>query len=184
MKWFDLAPASLSVVLLSAGTRTNTRPTCWLIDGNNLKGQRPVPSDRDLIKIKLEQILSVDSSSTAKTSSEESVNSNPSVVLVFDGMKGESPSRQNQSFPGGATFETIITPGGESADDFMVAWLQEHNNSSKSRRVVAVTADKELQRRLITTGRLYENDGSILHPLKFWVNTLPNLIDKRTKKKG
>ena len=81
-------------------------------------------------------------------------------------------------------FETIITPGGESADDFMVAWLQEHNNSSKSRRVVAVTADKELQRRLITTGRLYENDGSILHPLKFWVNTLPNLIDKRIKKKG
>jgi predicted RNA-binding protein with PIN domain len=177
MFWLDLVLASVALLVT---------PTTWLIDGNNLKGQRPVPSNREDIKSKLEEIFMNDKDRQGSTSSNN-------VVLIFDGRKGESPFRHKQLYPvendgGEAAFlEVIITTDGQSADDFMLEWLKEEEKEQRVKdRIVAVTADKELQQLLVLEGGLYKAGGSIVHPLKFWVNVLPRLIElpKRTGKKS
>jgi hypothetical protein len=131
--------------------------TTWVIDGNNLKGQRGVPSERQAIADRLKMITRH--------------NNQTNVVLVFDGRRGEEGAFHCDECHHGSQFHFVVTELPQSADDYIVDAV-----STQQGRVHVVTADKELGLRARQTRNL--RGGAIVNPLKFWKNYIPNLIAK------
>jgi predicted RNA-binding protein with PIN domain len=160
----------LGSLLVVAG---NERPSSitWLIDGNNLKAQSKVPSEREILALKLKPLT--------EPSTRNYVTN---VALVFDGRRGEASSFEtNISDDGGGTFQTVVTPDFQTADDYIVKALEQDEFGPG--RVHVVTADRELQHRVAATKKM--NGGAVIHPVKFWRNYLPIILTTRDgKKKG
>ena len=144
--------------------------TTWLIDGNNLKAQSKVPSERQMLVSKLKPLTEPSTRNYATN-----------VALVFDGRRGESSSFEtNISDDGGGIFLTVITPDFQTADDYIVKALEQDEFGPG--RVHVVTADRELQHRVVATKQM--NGGAVIHPVKFWRDYLPSLTARDGKKRG
>jgi predicted RNA-binding protein with PIN domain len=161
---FFLWPTLLAVGGQQSLTTTTTTTT-WFIDGNNLKGQRAVPSDRETI---VEKLKPMTEQITPKNKSYHTTN----VVLVFDGRRGESASVHTHPMTNtGSTFQTIVAGLPQSADDYIVETIEK--NDFVPGRAHVVTADRVLKMRVLQTKNL--NGGAVVDPAKFWTYYLPNL---------
>jgi predicted RNA-binding protein with PIN domain len=151
----------------------NERPnsTTWLIDGNNLKAQSKVPSERQILALKLKPLTEPSLRNYATN-----------VALVFDGRRGEASSLETNisNGGGGGIFLTVVTPDFQTADDYIVKALEQDEFGPG--RVHVVTADRELQQRVVATKQM--NGGAVIHPVKFWRDHLPSLTAGGDKKKG
>jgi predicted RNA-binding protein with PIN domain len=161
----------LGSLLVVVGNDKNERPssTTWLIDGNNLKAQSKVPSERQILALKLKPLTEPSTRNYATN-----------VALVFDGRRGEASSsfETNLSDDGGGIFLTVITPDFQTADDYIVKALEQEEFGIG--RVHVVTADRELQHRVVATKQM--NGGAVIHPVKFWRDHLPSLTARDGKK--
>ena len=151
----------------------------WIIDGNNLKGFRGVPSDRQAIIDELQTVASPPDrmlSSTVTLTGKQQPISN--VVLVFDSNNTQNESFQKASF--GPWFEYVIaTPmknytTNDRADDYIIHQaMPQLSHEYQNGKIHLVTADKDLGKRAVASG--WMKGGSIVNPSKFWKKYLPSL---------
>ena len=197
MVWFG-ATARAALVVVGGGLATNNSgswtgnlrsipsPTMvtWLVDGNNLSCSRKVPNERAAILRELSKIASprVGGSSAPRPT----VISN--VVVVFDG--NEDEESDVTVVEESKWLEWTVTDGKDRLKDRADDWIvdtaiprlrevieQRIAENKGSTKVNLVSADKELQKRVIATSIL--NGGCFVHPPKFWNEYLPVLQEQQ-----
>ena len=142
MHLFGLAYSVLLVV--------GKKPTTWFIDGNNLLGHKGTTKSRDTLAEKLKPIDSAES-----------------VVLVFDGRKGESTNECTEG-----NFRLVELGEGLSSDDFILEEIKGIAAKSKVRRIQLVTADRQLRKLALATRPSVKG---VVNPVTFWRKYLPRM---------
>ena len=161
--------AFLLSFLFAASVRTisdkKKRPTTWLIDGNNLMGNKGIPRDGDVLAERLQPI-------TTEAAQQ--------VVLVFDGRSGQTERQEQQTNHDGgkSMFRQVQLKEGEIADDFILETIREIHDHSKMNRVKLVTADKRLRAAALSTRPTVK---SVVNPKVFWKKYLPRMSGQKKR---
>jgi len=142
------------------------RPVSWLIDGNNMLGQRGVKLPRDLDKLaeKLVPMSGITGGSSTPNK----------VVLVFDGRKDIDLERTETQL--NDNFKQINCRYGTIADDFLLKEIRTIQKEDPSRRVKLVTADKYLRRSALT---IRPTVKQVVNPTVFWKKYVPRLTGQK-----
>jgi predicted ribonuclease YlaK len=134
------------------------RPTTWLIDGNNVLGQKFTPKDGEILAKRLQPI-------TTEAPVE--------VTLVFDGKKGETT---RQDIFEGPMFRCVQLEEGHIADDFILELISKLSQTSKSNRVKLVTADKRLRAAALL---IKPTVKTVVNPKVFWKKYVPRMSGQK-----
>lgn len=175
MKLVVMLVVSLGIAVVSGLMKTTT----WLIDGDNLRCSRGVPSYRtDLIR-ELKIVASPKSRTHEKQGDKIS-----NVVLVFDGKHNET--FHSTTCPD-TWFECIITDGRKKEKDRADTFIVNHvmpkiKEEFEYGDIHVVTADRELQKRARATGCMKR--GSTVCPQKFWKQYLPVLQENSSRRRS
>jgi hypothetical protein len=134
-------------MLLAVGRK----PTTWLIDGNNVLGQKGTPREPQILADKLKPVSNFEH-----------------LILVFDGRPGiESRTELSEG-----QFRQVQLEEGKSADDFILEEIRAIGEQSKTNRVKLVTADKRLRSFALNNRPTVK---SVVNPLTFYKKYLPRM---------
>jgi len=143
------------------------RPVSWLIDGNNMLGQRGVhglPRDGEKLAEKLLPISGTEGGSSAPND----------VVLVFDGRKDIDLERTDTQL--NENFKLINCQYGTIADDFLLEEIRAIREQDPFRRVKLVTADRYLRRSALA---IRPTVKQVVNPTVFWKKYVPRLTGQK-----
>ena len=138
------------------------KPTTWLLDGNNILGQKGTPRDAQVLVQKLQPI--------AESSTSDAM------IIVFDGKKsngadGSSSSSSRTEWSQGH-FRHVQLEEGMTADEFILEEIQAIAAESKQNRIKLVTADKRLRSFALDTRPVVK---TVVNPKIFWRKYYPRM---------
>ena len=167
-----LSPILSSLFFAAPNTHHSKHHQWYFIDGSNTMGHKGTPRDRETIAEKLKPI--------------EQASSDLSVILVWDGLKGQSETivvDSEHTNSRRSDFQIVALAEGMSADDYILESLQElkdsHNAGQSS--VQVVTADRELRRQVL---RLKPVAKGVINPVVFWKRYRPRLSGMKSDYKN
>lgn len=178
------APTTISTI--PTATIRNKKPisTTWIIDGNNLLGQRRTPRDANVLIEKIKPVASY---------------GDDSIMLVFDGKKGitdridkeididssveneendESDNNNKKNNHYHNLLRLVQLEEGMTADDYILDTIKLLHDESKLNRVKLVTADKMLRKSSLTNNR--PTVKSVINPKTFWLKYVPRMAGHKT----
>jgi len=165
-------PPTTTTIFLVEGLTINQRsakekrPVSWLIDGNNMLGQRGVKLPRDLDKL-AEKLVPMSGTTGGSSTPNQ-------VVLVFDGRKDIDLERTETQL--NDNFKQINCRYGTIADDFLLEEIRSIRATDPTRRVKLVTADKYLRRSALA---IRPTVKQVVNPTVFWKKYVPRLTGQK-----
>lgn len=131
------------------------KPTTWLLDGNNILGQKGTPRDAEVLVQKLKPM--------AESSTSDAM------ILVFDGARSSSSSRTEWSQ---GQFRHVQLEEGMTADEFILEEIQTIAAENKQNRIKLVTADKRLRSFALDVRPTVK---TVVNPKVFWRKYFPRM---------